>query len=380
MDRAEDRQLGNLVYHYTTPEGLKGIIENRCIWATNVNYLNDASEYKHGVDVIKRGTREFDLQLEALIPKSVELTAFKRDILKTVTAGMTEHLLEERDHSLSTFVASFFEAPDESDAGAKDGGDVLEQWRGYNHGSSGVSIGFDKSLLDRRVSGSEMEHPGSITVSSSCTYDLKEKTFEVRRIVESLAPTFPSLIEGHTIIQLKLREIRRALVQEGFLGQPASLEGAVWQSAWESATDSYHSTNEWEEFLRQLERVFPLFSGLLAATPAFMKDPAFAAEREWRIARFCFKGPSQTLFRVAKSGLVPYVEIKISDPANDCILANGLIKRIVVGPLGLSSGRERDNAVAAIKILLEKNHLAQMGQGNPCGVIVEPSRLPLRER
>lgn len=33
-----------LLYHYTTQDGLLGILENACIWATHYRCLNDASE------------------------------------------------------------------------------------------------------------------------------------------------------------------------------------------------------------------------------------------------------------------------------------------------------------------------------------------------
>jgi len=33
-----------LLYHYTTQEGLLGILEKASIWATHYRYLNDASE------------------------------------------------------------------------------------------------------------------------------------------------------------------------------------------------------------------------------------------------------------------------------------------------------------------------------------------------
>ena len=34
------------IYHYTTQEGLIGIIEKRSIWATQIQYLNDTQEFK----------------------------------------------------------------------------------------------------------------------------------------------------------------------------------------------------------------------------------------------------------------------------------------------------------------------------------------------
>ena len=33
-----------ILYHYTTMDGLKGIIASKSLWATKIQYLNDASE------------------------------------------------------------------------------------------------------------------------------------------------------------------------------------------------------------------------------------------------------------------------------------------------------------------------------------------------
>jgi hypothetical protein len=42
-----------IVYHYTDINGLLGIIESDCIWATHVSRLNDSSEYLHGIKVVR---------------------------------------------------------------------------------------------------------------------------------------------------------------------------------------------------------------------------------------------------------------------------------------------------------------------------------------
>jgi hypothetical protein len=39
------------LYHYTTQEGLLGIVKNREIWATHTQYLNDRLEYKHALEI-----------------------------------------------------------------------------------------------------------------------------------------------------------------------------------------------------------------------------------------------------------------------------------------------------------------------------------------
>src|ERR1700756_2182500 len=44
--------IPDVVYHYTSMNGLLGIIEG-CIWATSILYLNDISEYNHFLTLVK---------------------------------------------------------------------------------------------------------------------------------------------------------------------------------------------------------------------------------------------------------------------------------------------------------------------------------------
>ena len=61
------------VYHYTSADGLKGILESKSLWATNAEYLNDFREIKQGIDRIKslRGSlSEFSqIKLEEIYAK-----------------------------------------------------------------------------------------------------------------------------------------------------------------------------------------------------------------------------------------------------------------------------------------------------------------------
>ncbi|GAF99954.1 unnamed protein product, partial [marine sediment metagenome] len=41
-----------IVYHYTSLEGLIGIINSQRIWATDILYLNDASEFKYSKNIL----------------------------------------------------------------------------------------------------------------------------------------------------------------------------------------------------------------------------------------------------------------------------------------------------------------------------------------
>jgi len=42
-----------VLYHYTSAEGLKGIIENNELWATSAYYLNDSAEMFYGYGVLR---------------------------------------------------------------------------------------------------------------------------------------------------------------------------------------------------------------------------------------------------------------------------------------------------------------------------------------
>jgi hypothetical protein len=48
------------LHHYTTAEGLKGIIENQEIWASDIFSLNDAKEIYHGRDLLLHCVRRQD--------------------------------------------------------------------------------------------------------------------------------------------------------------------------------------------------------------------------------------------------------------------------------------------------------------------------------
>ena len=51
-------ELGQL-FHYTTAEGLKGIIENNELWASSAYFLNDSSEVMYGYGVVKEVLEEW---------------------------------------------------------------------------------------------------------------------------------------------------------------------------------------------------------------------------------------------------------------------------------------------------------------------------------
>jgi hypothetical protein len=44
------KSMADLLWHYTTGAGLRGILETNVLWATDVRYLNDESELKYALE------------------------------------------------------------------------------------------------------------------------------------------------------------------------------------------------------------------------------------------------------------------------------------------------------------------------------------------
>lgn len=51
-DEVPSRSRDELLWHYTTAEGLLSIVEHRELWASSVDYLNDAAELSFGRDCL----------------------------------------------------------------------------------------------------------------------------------------------------------------------------------------------------------------------------------------------------------------------------------------------------------------------------------------
>jgi len=117
----------SMLYHYTTPDALIGIIKNSCLWATSVFYLNDAHELIHGIEIARRQLERLRASSSAQNEKS-RVDWLLGDIRNVGTA-----------RSKAAFVCSF--SPER---------DLLSQWRAYCRGG-GFSIGFPSDQLAQAV-------------------------------------------------------------------------------------------------------------------------------------------------------------------------------------------------------------------------------------
>lgn len=106
------------LYHYTTADGFKGIIESQDLWATSIYHLNDWTEFEHGRDAFIESAKAL-LKDEKVLDAVMQLLSYLHD-----------------QHP-PLFVCSFSAAKD---------GDDLTQWRAYSS-EGGCAIGFPTARL-----------------------------------------------------------------------------------------------------------------------------------------------------------------------------------------------------------------------------------------
>jgi len=117
-DHSDEANLPDELFHYTSAEGLIGIIDSRVLWASDMLCLNDASEAEYATQMIT----------DAVTGNLYLLPAEHRQTFK-------ESLISAF-RVYTPFVACFCED-----------GDLLSQWRGYGGSGAGFALGFSRSWL-----------------------------------------------------------------------------------------------------------------------------------------------------------------------------------------------------------------------------------------
>ena len=154
IDMNEQKTTSNdLLWHYTTPEGLTGIIESNSLWATDVFFLNDSAELMHGIN-IARGI------IKQKIPS---LRGDEKEHLKRFDTDLS---FVGPDHNRPVYVCSLSNAENE-----------LSQWRGYCRGG-GFSIGFPHQGLVAAIQDQHFE-------LAACVYDDSEQQRIIGDLIRS---------------------------------------------------------------------------------------------------------------------------------------------------------------------------------------------------
>jgi hypothetical protein len=120
--------IPSTLYHYTTAEGLIGILTSASFWMTNLRYMNDLSELQYARDLIG----------EVLDSKSPEYAS--NDVLSEFFRRV-KNTFSPFEGGTEAFATCFCE-----------NGNLLSQWRAYGGKGGGYAVGLDFFHLVRFLS------------------------------------------------------------------------------------------------------------------------------------------------------------------------------------------------------------------------------------
>lgn len=238
----------SILYHYTSQQGLLGILDRKSVWATNTHFLNDPTEFVHALS----------------FAKSIANFFFDSDYWESFGSMLHRHLDTLRGDDL--YVSSFSEKPD-----------LLSQWRGYCPTGSGYCIGLDRALMAEfaEEQGFRLE---------PCLYGHDEQQEKVTGIVTTCMGLFPA--RPHTVEQF-------------------------WGLEPKEKVDSIIEFNRRlnDELKGQaIEAMDVICESILELAPLF-KHEGFHEEAEWR---FIANKPAQTVcFRPGPSYVIPYISLDL---------------------------------------------------------------------
>lgn len=211
--------LKNTLYHYTTADGIMGIIKSNSLWATNIDFLNDPNELNYGINLCNEILSEISEIHETF---KISLQMFLISLLKN---------RQEKEIISELYIVSFCERQD-----------VLGQWRLYGNYGKGYCVGInfenDYVLIPEINDGIEEVDIPLTGKPKPIIYDID---LQKKLIIDIITKTNKEIITFSKKNKLNL-----------------------------NSDDSFHILKYISRYI--IENILP-----------FIKKPEFSDEREWRI-------------------------------------------------------------------------------------------------
>lgn len=248
----EEMQVAQTVWHYTDGMGLKGILENRVLWAGSAAYMNDFKELITGNDVLNKIYGELRQQ-------SSEGHRELRRLVDNFTPPREDN-----------FILSASEEPNS-----------LTMWRYYGRDQVGFAVGLDRNItLGVRAQKKVSKHPNPAANYYAGAGDevgtLEENPDEDGQVVEHWRGMIYNERRQEDIIRRALVRLRSALDESR--GNNISFDVALKKLS----------------LLSELNRV---------------KHKGFMDEREVRILAQVSPPWKYVIHRPGRFGMIPYVEL-----------------------------------------------------------------------
>ncbi len=141
------------LYHYTSLNGVLGIVGSGELRASDIRYMNDSAELRHTLELVGNHVS-------------------RRILAGTDNPALLNQLLDWLSHRIASgpmiFGASF-----------RANGNLLSQWRGYSVHGKGVSLGFAPQFIVERARSQGFQ-------VARCLYDGSEQRALIERVVDAI--------------------------------------------------------------------------------------------------------------------------------------------------------------------------------------------------
>jgi len=162
------------IYHYTSQDAFLSIVNSKILWATDILYLNDSTEFIYAVQLF------YDVLQEYKHHEMYDTVKYIYEGLSTNPYGIL---------NASIYVVSF-----------SANGDLLSQWRAYCPVGSGFSVAFHRNTLE------QIGEPSKFRLTP-CEYDENKQKQLISQLVQN---TFQQQDHG-TAINFAIEQFFKAL-------------------------------------------------------------------------------------------------------------------------------------------------------------------------
>lgn len=305
------------LYHYTTWDGLLGILQTQTLWATHGRFLNDYSEIvlfrdkliDSVIPIVEKGYRELikkDKNIQGFIEQRGGLDQFVRKDAAVQVDAAYNATGEE------IYIVSF--CGEDKNSYVNSNG-LLSQWRGYGDGG-GIALLLDTKKLEEIMQNEDERYSYIFAYIADVVYSDDEKKFnmELSSHLTSITEFFKQTFDNIKLKKQEAPEATKAL--------PAFMECI--------GRYKHHSFKEESEVR-------------IVCLPMIHNEEILRlAKKEGSI----LKPEKERKFRTKNGKLVPYIELFNS---TDIALP---IEKIIVGP-----HKEKDWRASALRVMLRNTNI-----------------------
>lgn len=258
----------DILYHYTNLDSFMGMIDNRSIWMSKGNFLNDSGELVYIHHIARHVLELFEQHINQKYGNDVELLKCRNRFMGKMRWALSKFLHEIHLDHLEVYVLSL--TPNQ---------DSLTLWYNYS-GGDGYNIGFsyDKLLAEINHLSENMGQEFSVVYGNV----LYEKEKQEQTLLHSLIRSFEFLLQ-------------------------------------------HRGQFDDDEMVAKLPAYF---TEIITSCSIFFKHEAFKNEEEYRIAftrrRKANTGDGKVLFRSANGIIIPYISIELKEKLP--------VRHVTIGP------------------------------------------------